>query len=134
MEADLDYAIICEAFSALPPAARRRIVELAAASGYAAKDLAELMNVSPSAVSRYVHGSLAPSPGAVCRLILGVDPGTREKLVVEGARSLWSLLSQLLSSLAGTSLVGELLEAIADDVASLIEEHTVKAHGRPTTR
>lgn len=134
MMEELDYASICEAFSSLPPQARRRIVELAAASGYAAKDLAELMNVSQSAVSRYVHGSLTPSPGAVCRLILGVDPGTRERLLAEGARSLWLLLSQLLSSLAGTPLAEELLDTIADEVARLIEEHTVKTHRRPTTR
>ena len=116
-----DYAALCEAVSALPPEQRRRLVEEALAHGYAAKDLAEIMAVSPPAVSRYAHGSLAPSPGAICRLILGVDEETRRTLLRLAARQLWSLLEAVLQAMNPLD-AAELAEEIADHVAELLAE------------
>lgn len=118
---------ICEAVSALPPEHRRKLVELAVNNGYAVKDIAELMAVSPPAVSRYIHGSLAPSPGALCRLILSVDDDLREKMIAETAGSLWRLLRKVLSTGTRRPLIAALLEKIADEVAELLEESTVAA-------
>jgi len=120
-QGSLDYAALCEAIAALPPEQRRRLVEEALAHGYAAKDLAEIMAVSPPAVSRYAHGSLAPSPGAICRLILGIDEDTRRKLLRVAARQLWSLLEAVLKSMEPLDAV-ELAEEIADRVAELLAD------------
>jgi predicted transcriptional regulator len=114
---ELDFAAICEAISGLSPEARRRIVEEALASGYAAKDLADLMGVSPPAVSRYVHGTLAPSIGAVCRLLMAVDSELRSRLLVYAARSLWQQLEVLVNNLPSIPEVEELLAEIADKVS-----------------
>ena len=115
--ASIDYAALCEALTMLPPESRRRLVEEAAANGYAAKDLAELMQVSPPAVSRYLNGSLAPSIGAICRLIMNIDPATRSLLLQEAAREAWRLLQQLLDTLPSTPGIEELLTEIADKVS-----------------
>ncbi len=122
---------LCEAVSALPPEHRRRLVELAVNNGYAVKDVAELMAVSPPAVSRYIHGSLAPSPGALCRLILSVDDDLREKMIAETVRSLWSLLYNLLASNTDKPRIAVILEKIADEVAELLEKATVAEAASP---
>jgi transcriptional regulator with XRE-family HTH domain len=118
----IDYAAICESLAALPPEARRRLVEEAAASGYAAKDLAEMMQVSAPAVSRYLNGSLAPSPGAICRLLMSIDPATRTHLLVTAARFLWRLLASLLDQLPPTPQLEALLTEIADHVSDKLAQ------------
>ncbi|KSW11754.1 hypothetical protein CF15_02790 [Pyrodictium occultum] len=120
---------LCSALSQLDPATRRRLVEIALESGYAAKDLAEIMGVSPAAVSRYTHGSLSPGAQAVCRLITGVDPDTRVKLLAEAARRVWSMLESLLDALPDTMEKLALAEQIADKVSVMLAEATVGAGG-----
>ena len=123
----LDAAEVCEALSSLPPEARRRIVGLVLEHGYAVKDVAEIMSVSPSAVSRYIHGSLAPSPTAICRLVLGVDEETRRRILVEAARTLWRLVEALINSASGSEDAYTVLESIADDVARLLDEYSARS-------
>ena len=115
---------ICAAVSILPPESRRRIVELALENGYAAKDVAEIMAVSPPAVSRYIRGTLSPSPSALCRLILGVHPRLQRRMLLEAARSLWKATRVLLEVLGEQSDAAKLLEEIADTVALLLEKNS----------
>jgi len=129
-----DYAALCEALASLPPAARRRLVEEALLHGYAAKDLAEVMGVSPPAVSRYTRGSLAPSVGAVCRLLMGVDPDLRSHLLIVAARSVWRQLTLLLENMPPSSEAEELLAEIADIVSERLAHYHLLGrsggHGR----
>ncbi len=125
-QGDVGYAAICEALAALPPHDRRRLVEIALESGYAAKDVAEMMQVSPPAVSRYTRGTLAPSPGALCRLLMSIDPSTRARLLVEATRSLWRLLNQLLDNMPPTPEA----EALVEEIADTISEKMLHIHER----
>ena len=123
----LDYAAICEALAALPQESRRRIVEHAATRGYAAKDLAELMGVSPPAVSRYLHGTLAPSTGAICRLLMSIDEDTRLELLLLAAREIWRLLGALLDQLPQGPEVEKLLTEIADTLSEKLAAYHLGA-------
>jgi len=97
---------------------RRRIVEVVLAEGYTGKEVAELMGVSPSAVSRYVHGSLAPSPNALCKLYYSVDEKTRTRIAEEIASILWRFLKNVLEDIIGENVdVSNILEEIADYIS-----------------
>ncbi len=113
---------VCTAVSMLPPEARRELVEVAVSNGYAVKDIAELMAVSPPAVSRYLHGSLAPSPSALCRLLLSVEPRLREEMILHTARWLWRVLRALLEALPPSDAGDAVLEEVADQLAEIIEK------------
>jgi len=97
---------------------RRRIVEVVLAEGYTGKEVAELMGVSPSAVSRYIHGSLAPSPNTLCKLYRSVDEKTRMKIVEELVSILWGFLRDVLEDAAREDVdVSSILEEIADYIS-----------------
>jgi predicted transcriptional regulator len=116
----MSYMELCCFLQLLPHTTRQRLVAEAIESGYAAKDIAELMGVSPAAVSRYVHGTLAPSPETLCRLILNIDGETRTRLLETIAESIWSSLENLLRSLPPTLRTRRLLERISDTIAELL--------------
>jgi len=123
----IDFAALCEALTALPPEARRKLVEEALLNGYAAKDLAELMGVSPPAVSRYTRGDLAPSVGAICRLLMSVDDRLRARLLTKAARSIWIYLKTIVELIEPTAELEALLTLIADNVSELLaRQHVAK--------
>jgi len=112
----------CEVFTALTPSARRRIVEEALSLGYAVKDVAYLMGVSPSAVSRYVHGTLIPSPNSLCRLLISVEGDTRDKLLRVVIVELWKALRRVVEYVGNEVYLKEVVEYLADEVSKLVEE------------
>jgi len=121
-----DFAAVCEALTILPPETRRRIVEEALASGYAAKDLAELMGVSPPAVSRYTRGDLAPSVGAICRLLMNAEEELANRLLVLAARGIWAYLRLLIENLPPGHALEELLSEIADYVSEKLATYHIE--------
>ncbi|HIP65797.1 MAG TPA: helix-turn-helix domain-containing protein [Pyrodictium sp.] len=97
---------------------RRRMVEIVLAEGYTGKEVAELMGVSPSAVSRYIHGSLAPSPNTLCKLYYSVDGETRERMTEALILVLWKLLRDVLENAARENIdISNVLEEIADYIS-----------------
>ncbi|HIP66063.1 MAG TPA: helix-turn-helix domain-containing protein [Pyrodictium sp.] len=109
---------VCSTFEILPPTLRRRIVEIVLAEGYSGKEVAELMGVSPSAVSRYIHGSLAPSPNTLCKLYYSVDEKTRTKIAEELTLILWRFLRNVLEDAIKENIdITSILEEIADYIS-----------------
>jgi transcriptional regulator with XRE-family HTH domain len=86
---------------------------------YTVKDLAELMEVSMSAASRYVHGSLKPSSETLCKLVTRLDPAARSTFRVKVLYSIWARFREALAS-ATTAEVEPLLEDIADTVSMIL--------------
>ncbi|ABM79890.1 helix-turn-helix domain-containing protein [Hyperthermus butylicus] len=121
----MNHTELCSFLQLLPPTARQRLVAETIESGYAAKDVAELMGVSSAAVSRYVHGTLAPSSETLCRLLLNIDEETRTRLLETIAESIWLSLEKLLHNLPPTPRTRRLLERISDTIAELLaHKHT----------
>ncbi len=112
----------CEIFTALTPSARRRIIEEILSLGYAVKDVAYLMGVSPSAVSRYIHGTLTPSPNSLCRLLMGVEDDIRDKLLITTIGEFWKTLRQALEYIKNEVYLKEAIEYLADEISRLIEK------------
>jgi len=76
------------------------------------------MGVTPSAVSRYIHGSLAPSPNTLCKLYYSVDEKTRAKIAEELTLILWKLLRKVLEDAMRENIdVTNILEEIADYIS-----------------
>ena len=119
----INWPTLCEAITTLPPHVRRKIIEKAIENGYAAKDIAEIIGVSPPAVSRYLHGSLSPSPGAVCRLIMGVEKETKLMMIKSIAKELWKLTYTVINQIHDTHEGYQLIEEIADTIAALLDKH-----------
>ncbi len=113
---------VCQLAAVAPPEARRRAVEEVAARGYAGKEIAKMMGVSPAAVSRYLHGSLAPSPDSLCNLARTIDAETVEAVAAILVEHTWKTLHDALRALAatGSNRVVALLEHMADDIAELL--------------
>ncbi|RUM47710.1 MAG: hypothetical protein DSY37_01690 [Hyperthermus sp.] len=123
------WAAICEALSALPPNTRRKLIELVLEEAYAVKDVAELMSVSPSAVSRYIHGTLVPGTGALCRLVMNAQPELRDKLLALVAKTTWNLTYNVLKNIAAHDYASTVIEEIADEISRLLE--TIKEKHSP---
>jgi predicted transcriptional regulator len=111
---------ICRAVELLDKNSRKTIIEIALNNGYAVKDIAELMNVSPPAVSRYIHDTLSPSTRSICLLVARIDEETRQKILKYIAETLWLTLYDLLEETRDV----EIVERIADDVAKLLSSIT----------
>ncbi len=107
--------------SRLKPSERAELVRLVISSGYAAKDVSKMMDVSPSAVSRYVSGTLNPPEERVCRLISLVDDETRIRLYTTALEKLWNTMKKALTHLIqqDPATIG-IVEKIADDTATLL--------------
>jgi len=76
------------------------------------------MGVSPSAVSRYIHGSLAPSPNTLCKLYYSVDERTRTKIAEELTLILWRYLRNVLEDAIKKNIdITSILEEIADYIS-----------------
>ncbi len=114
-----DQATLCEAIELLPKRARKTIIMIVLNNGYATKDVAELMGVSISAVSRYTHDELAPSVSSLCRLLSLVDEKTKAQIINYIVEELWSVLSKLLRETEPS-----VIEQIADDIARIIVKKT----------
>ncbi|HIQ24251.1 MAG TPA: LacI family DNA-binding transcriptional regulator [Pyrodictium delaneyi] len=121
---------VCEAIALLDPKTRRRLVEIALENGYAAKDVAAIMGVSPAAVSRYIHESLSPSTETLCKMIHSIDPETRTKILAEAAHTLWRALERLLQVLPPSPDKMLLAERIADKVSIILAETTLSSRSR----
>jgi len=114
-----NQAALCEAIELLPKRARKTIIMIVLNNGYATKDVAELMGVSISAVSRYTHDELAPSVSSLCRLLGLVDDKTKTQIIDYIVEELWSVLSKLLRETEPS-----VTERIADDIARIIMKKT----------
>jgi len=114
-----NQAALCEAIELLPKRARKTIIMIVLNNGYATKDVAELMGVSISAVSRYTHDELAPSSSSLCRLLSLVDDKTKTQITNYVVEELWSVLSKLLRETEPS-----VTERIADDIARIIVKKT----------
>ncbi|ALL00602.1 hypothetical protein Pyrde_0552 [Pyrodictium delaneyi] len=123
---------VCEAVALLDSRTRRRLVEIALENGYAAKDIAAIMGVSPAAVSRYVHESLSPSTETLCRMIYGIDDETRTRILVEAAQTLWNALERLLHAIPPSPDKMMLAEGIADKISIILAETTIYNNKKPT--
>ena len=110
-----NQAALCEAIELLPKRARKNIILIVLNNGYAAKDVAELMGVSISAVSRYTHDELAPSPFSLCRLLSLVDEKTKTQIINYVAEEIWTILRSILEETSAS-----IVERIADDIARVI--------------
>ncbi len=118
-------AIACSLASSLGPEGRRRLVLEVLEAGYTGRELARLMGVSPPAVSRYVHGTLAPSAESLCRAferLAATDEELAVKLLAEALRALWGLVRAGLEELAARDpgRARELLEEVADAASELL--------------
>ncbi len=80
------------------------------------------MSVSPSAVSRYVHGTLAPSPNSLCRLLMGIEDDIRDKLLIITIGEFWKTLRQALEYIKNEVYLKEAIEYLADEISRLIEK------------
>ncbi len=110
-----DQRALCEAIELLPKRARKTIIMIVLNNGYAAKDVAELMGVSISAVSRYTHDELAPSVSSLCRLLSLVDEKTKTQIINYVAEEIWAILLNVLEETSAS-----IVERIADDIARVI--------------
>jgi transcriptional regulator with XRE-family HTH domain len=112
---------LCRAMRTLSKESRREIVALVLSSGYAAKDLAEMMGVSPSAVSRYTRGDLAPSPEALCRMLAALDEELRTAVLEKTVENTWRCLESLIDVLPSERRL-VVLEKLAEKLAEKIVE------------
>lgn len=118
----MDSEALCEALASLSPSTRRRIIDETLASGYAVKDIANLMGVSSSAVSRYIHGTLLPSSESLCRLLTSVEDSVRDRILKMIVLELWKTLRLVVGSIRDKSYSREVVEYFADEIARLLEE------------
>lgn len=109
----------CSYIQSLAKEDTRRIIEIVLEEGYAAKDLALLIQVSPSAISRYIHGTLYPSSNTICRLLEVVDTRTKNKVLTYIAQTLWKKILVVIKQLEDTDRE-KILEEITDNISSLL--------------
>ncbi len=105
----------------LPRETRSILIQVLIENGYTTKDIAELMEVSMPAASRYIHGTLMPSLEATCKALSRLaqnDPETYAKLVTNIARELWKQLRTLIEKHSRD--LEHLAEEIADELAILL--------------
>ena len=109
----------CDYVEALTKEEARRIIEIVLEEGYATKDLALLIQVSPSAISRYTHGTLHPSRNTICRLLEVVDTKTRNRILTYIAQTVWRRLRSILVQIEDIDRE-KILEEIIDSVSKFL--------------
>ncbi len=113
-------------FELIPRDARREIIRvLVEDAGLSKSEVARLMNVTPSAVTRFLRGEAAPSPENLANLYYKLT--AEEKLIVLNV--VMSVAKQILSyleyavkemSVNGDSLYARMLEASLDEILDTV--------------
>jgi len=101
---------------------KTEIIKILSKAGYSTKDLAELMEVSMPAASRYLHGSLLPSNKTLCKTLNKIKETDREtyfKILAGIAELLWNIVKKILQQLEETESQRQ-IEKIADEIALLL--------------
>ncbi len=92
MESGGIAAFLVNLFEAIPRSTRQEVVRLVVEElGLSKSEVARMMGVTPSAVTRFVKGEAAPSPESLAKLFLSLEPDERVyilNLVLEYVTSL----------------------------------------------
>ena len=94
--------LVTSLFASIPRETRQEIVRLVVEElGISKSEVARMMSVTPSAVTRFVKGEAAPSPESLARLFLSLEPDERGriiKVIVDYVTSLLRVLRLLMDS------------------------------------
>jgi predicted transcriptional regulator len=125
-------AAACEVFELLKGDERTELVRLFKEFGYSSREIAEIMGVSPPAISRYLKGTLTPSTDTLCRLASRVSSDELVRLLAAALERVWARLRSVLETLAESDAQSavKLLEMIADDIARILA--SVRERGIPS--
>ena len=88
--------LLVNIFEAIPRATRQEIVRFVIDElGLSKSEVARMMGVTPSAVTRFVKGEAAPSPESLAKLFLSLEPEERGQIVNMIVEYVTSLLKSI---------------------------------------
>ena len=105
------------------------IVKKILENSYSTKDLADIMEVSMPAASRYIHGTLTPSDETLCKAIektKRLDEELYDTITATIIDILWNTIKKLLKQLKKQNQAKK-IEEIADEIAALLYTSRLEA-------
>ncbi len=131
-------------FEALPRDVRREVVRIVVEElKYSKSEVARIIGVTPSAITRFMRGDAAPSPESLAKLFAGLEPEGQAailRVILEYISSLVKSIAPILAVIAAAVDTDErrvlevVVEELIDNVSVLLEaaEGYSGAHSSPS--